>query len=92
MSQPISFAPAASKRLDRAEVAGAVDDHRVARIDQAARQQVEALLRAGQDEHAVGGHAEALRKRGAEPRLPLGRPVTPGRGRVASSSTWSIAR
>jgi hypothetical protein len=45
MSQPISFAPAA-RATDRAEITGAIHDHRVAGIDQAAREQIEPLLRA----------------------------------------------
>ena len=66
-----------AERLDRAEIAGPIDDHRVARIDQAAREQIEPLLRAGEDEDVLGIAAEPVRERGAEPRHPFGRPVTP---------------
>ena len=39
---------------DRAGVRGQLDEHRVARIDEDARAQIERLLRSGRDDHLVG--------------------------------------
>src|SRR5207245_6718523 len=68
--------------LDRAEVSGTIDDDRVAWIDQASREQVEPLLRAGQDEDVLGLAAESVGERRAKPRHPLGRSVAPGGRRL----------
>ena len=68
-----------AERLDRAEIAGPIDDDGIAGIDQAPREQVEPLLRAREDQHALGRHAEPLGDRVAQRRLPLGRAVPPGR-------------
>ena len=65
-SQPISLRAGGVERLNRAEVAGTIDDDGVARIDQAARQQIESLLRAGEHEHALGRNAETIRDRLAQ--------------------------
>jgi hypothetical protein len=57
-----------AKRLDRAQVAGPVDDDRVARIDEASRQQVQPLLRAREHEDVLRLAAKTVCERGAERR------------------------
>src|SRR5205814_4228157 len=67
-----------AKRLDGTEVAGTIDDDGIAAVDETAREQIEALLRAGNDEDVIRITAEAVRKRRAEGGQPFGRAVAPG--------------
>ena len=56
------------ERLERAEVGGRLDADRGARINQGLAHQVEALLRAGRDDHLVGRHTRAAgREAGRHP-------------------------
>ena len=73
-----------AKRLDRAEIPGPIDDDGVAGIDQAPREQIEPLLRTGENQHALGRHLEPLGDRLAQRRLPLGRAVPPDRTAIAA--------
>src|SRR5215472_12189046 len=68
---------------DRAEISGAIDDDGVARIDEAPREQVQSLLRAGEDEDVLRRAAEAFGERGAETWLSFGRPELEGLRGVA---------
>src|SRR5439155_868901 len=52
-----------AKRLDRAEIPRPIDDDGVAAIDEAAREEIEPLLRAREDEDVLGIAAEAVRAR-----------------------------
>ena len=45
--------------MHRAQIAGSFEDHAVAGVDQAAHQQIESLLRAGDDQNVLGWTAEA---------------------------------
>src|SRR4029077_13573143 len=73
----------AAEAVDGAEVAGTIDDDRVAGIDEASSEQIEALLCARDDEHVVRGAAESLADGLPEARLAFGRAETPGGGAVA---------
>ena len=77
------MAPGGVERLNRAEIAGPIDDDRVAGIDEAAREQIEPLLRARQHQDALGRDAEPLGDRLAQRRLPFGRAVPPDRQALA---------
>ena len=68
-----------AERLDRAEIPRTIDDHGVAGIDEAARQQIQPLLRAAEDQHALGRNAEALGDGVAKHRLPFRRAMPPHR-------------
>src|SRR5206468_1141827 len=71
--------PGGAEGMDRSEISWPVHDDGVARIDQAARQQIESLLRAGDHEHVIGGSAKASCNRFAKNRLPLGGAMPPHR-------------
>src|SRR5215813_2370791 len=61
--------------VERAEIAGSIDDDRITGIDEAAREEIEALLRSGDDEDVFGLAAEPVRDRAPQPRVAFGRAV-----------------
>ena len=65
--------------VQRAEIARTIDDDGVAGIDEAAGEQVEALLGAGEDEDVLRLAAEAMRDGIAQHGQPLRRAVSPRR-------------
>ena len=75
--------------MERAEIAGPIDDDGVAGIDQAAREQIESLLRAGEDEDVLRLAAEALRDGFAQHRQSFGR-AWPHARRTSRLSARSI--
>ncbi len=62
-----------TKGLDRAEVAGPVDDDSVAGIEETARDEVQSLLGAGNDQDLFRANPGAGGDRPAQERLTLGR-------------------
>jgi len=72
----------AAKTAERAEIAWPIDDHRIAGIDQASRQQIEPLLGAGKNQDVVGTTAKPLGNCGAKARLSFGGAKSQGRGGV----------
>ena len=57
-----------AERVHRAEIPGPIDDDRVAGIDEAAREQIEPLLRAREHQDVFRLAAEPLRDRFAQHR------------------------
>ena len=70
------------KRLDRAKIPRPIDDDGVPGIDQAPGEQIEPLLRTGEDQHALGRDLEAIGNRLTKRGLALGRAMTPDRTAV----------
>ena len=86
MSHPIRRAPATTEAAEGAEIPGSIDDHRIARIDEAARQEVQSLLRAGNHEDVLRLSAEAFRDGRSKPWLPLCRAQLERNGRFAGEN------
>ena len=76
-----------AEAVHRTEISGPFDDDAVAGIDEAADQQIESLLRAGDHQDVVRWTAEARRNRFAESPLPFGRAVLPHHHRLAGQQT-----
>ena len=77
------FGTGSAERLNRPEITGAIDDDRIAGIDEASGEQIEALLRAGENQHALSRHTKPFGDRLAQHRLAFGRAMTPDRIGVA---------
>ena len=71
------------ERVQRAQIARAIDDDGVAGVDEAAREQIEPLLRAREHQDVLRLAAESLRDRVAEHGQPFGRAVSPRQAHVA---------
>src|SRR5262249_10600410 len=63
------------KSLDRAEVAGPFENNGVARIDQAFGEQIETLLRSGDNQDVFHARADARRQGSPQPWLPFRGPM-----------------
>ncbi len=74
---PDQLGAGGAERLDGAEIAGPIEDDRVSGVDETPREEIEPLLRSGEDQHALGRDAETVGDRLAQIGLSFGRPVTP---------------